>query len=98
MVAAIALGALAGFVGFLPLFVSMRLSRRSLSVSTRNTALYGLLGVFASMILLVVELYLCAKWSHGAVLPFGLAEMVVLVVSTSVYTLFRNGIIVRKKR
>ena len=98
MVAAIALGALAGFVGFLPLFVSMRLSRRSLSVSMANTALYGLVGVFASMILLAVELYLCARVSRGAVLPFGLAEMVVLVVSTSVYTLFRNGIIVRKKR
>ena len=50
------------------------------------------------MILLAVELYLCARVSRGAVLPFGLAEMLVLVVSTSVYTLFRNGIIVRKER
>ena len=98
MIVAIAAGLAAGVVGFIPLFVSMRLSKRSLSVSMASTALQSLLGVFLSMVVLAAELIICAKVARGAVLPFGLAEMLALVVSTSVYTLFRNGIIERKKR
>ncbi|MBO4365974.1 MAG: hypothetical protein J5804_06765 [Eggerthellaceae bacterium] len=98
MILAIAAGVAAGIVGFIPLFVSMQLSKRFLSVSMMNTALHGLVGVLISMVILAVELYACAKVAHDAVLPFGLAEMIALVASTSVYTLVRNGIVGRKKR
>ena len=98
MVLAVAAGVAAGVAGFVPLFVAMRLARKSLSVSMKSTALQSLLGVFASMIVLALMLYLCAKVARNAILPFGLAEMIALVVSTSVYTLYRNGIIAREKR
>lgn len=95
---AIVIGILAGIVGFLPLFASMRLSRKSLSLSTANTALYGLGGVFVSLVVAAAALIICAMVARSQVLPFGLAEMLALIVSTSVYTLYRSGIIDRKKR
>lgn len=98
MFLAILAGIGAGIVGFLPLYASMRLSKRSLSLSTANTALHGLGGVCVSLVVLVVELIICAKVARGMVLPFGLAEMLALIVSTSVYAMMRNGIIARKKR
>ncbi len=98
MVLAILAGVVAGFVGFIPLYISMRLSKRSLSLSTANTALYGLAGVFISLVVAAAELIICAKVARGVILPFGLSEMLALIVSTSVYTMFRNGIIARKKR
>lgn len=98
MVLAVVAGVIAGFLGFVPLFASMRLSKKSLTLSTANTAMQGLVGVFVSLIVLAAALIVCAKVARDAVLPFGLAEMLALVALTSVYTLFRNGIIARKKR
>lgn len=98
MVLAVVAGVVAGILGFVPLFVSMRLSRKSLTLSTANTAMQGLVGAFVSLVVLAAALLVCARVAHDVVLPFGLAEMFALVASTSVYTLFRNGIIARKKR
>lgn len=98
MILAILAGAVAGFVGFLPLLISMRLSKRSLSLSTANTALFGLAGVFVSLVILAVELIICAQVARGMVLPFGLSEMLALIVCTLVYAMMRNGVIARKER
>ena len=44
MAAAIALGILAGIAGFIPLFIALRLSRKSTSTSPLSAGLYGLGG------------------------------------------------------
>ena len=60
--------------------------------------MYGLVGVFFSLIILAAALFACSALAHDAVLPFGLAEMVALIVSTSVYVVYKNVLAKRKKR
>lgn len=90
MVLAILIGAAAGFIGFVPLFVSLRLSRRSSSIEPLTAGLYGLSGVFVSLIILVVALIICSQVARTFILPFGIAEMLVLIVSTGVYVVYKN--------
>ena len=61
MAAAIALGILAGVAGFVPLFVALRLSRKSTSTSPLSAGLYGLGGFFVSLIVVAVALIICAR-------------------------------------
>ena len=44
----IALGVLTGFLGFLPMFIALRLSRRSTSTQALTIGLYGLAGAAVS--------------------------------------------------
>ncbi len=98
MALAIVIGAVAGLIGFIPLFVALRLSRRSASAAALNAALYGLAGVFVSLIVLVVELIVCAQVARSLVLPFGIAEMLALIVSTALYVVYKNGLGTRRKQ
>ena len=98
MALAIVIGAVAGLIGFIPLFVALRLSRRSASATALNAALYGLAGVFVSLIVLVVELIVCAQVARSLVLPFGIAEMLALIVSTALYVVYKNGLGTRRKQ
>lgn len=98
MALAIVIGAFAGLIGFIPLFVALRLSRRSTSTQALNAALYGLAGVFVSLVVLIVELIVCAQVARPLVLPFGIAEMLALIVSTAVYVVYKNGLGPRKKQ
>ena len=68
MVAAIVIGVIAGFIGFLPLFASLRLARKHPSVS----------------------FIVCALVARPQVLPFGMAEIVSLIVCTAVYVWRKN--------
>ncbi|CDD66902.1 putative uncharacterized protein [Eggerthella sp. CAG:368] len=98
MIAAIAAGLGAGVIGFLPLFIFLRLGRRSASLSPMNAGLYGLAGTFVSLIIVAAALIVCAVVAREAVLPFGIAEIVALVVSTSVYVVYKNALAKRKKK
>ena len=71
MLAPVAAGIAAGIIGFLPLFISLRLARRSTSLS--------------------------AMGARDGVLPFGVAEIVALIVSTSAYVVYKNVLAKRKK-
>ncbi len=97
MLAAVAAGIAAGIVGFLPLFVSLRLSRRSESLSAMSLGLYGLAGVFISLIIVAVALIVCAQVARSVILPFGIAEILALIVSTSLYVVYKNVLAKRKK-
>lgn len=98
MLAAVAAGIVAGLVGFLPLFVSLRLARRSTNLSAMSTGLYGLAGVFVSLIIVAVALIVCAVVARDIVLPFGIAEIVALIVSTSAYVVYKNVLAKRKSK
>lgn len=96
MAAAIALGILAGVAGFIPLFIALRLSRKSTSTSPLNAGLYGLGGFFVSLIVVAVALIICAVVAREMVLPFAIAEILTLVVVTSIYVVYKN--VLAKKR
>ena len=85
MAAAIALGILAGIAGFIPLFIALRLSHKSTSTSPLSAGLYGLGGFFVSLIV-----------AREMVLPFAVAEILTLVVVTSIYVVYKN--VLAKKR
>lgn len=96
MIAAIALGIVAGIVGFIPLFVALRLSRKSTSMSPLNAGLYGLAGFFVSLVVVAIALIVCALVARGSVVPFAVAEIITLVVATSLYVVYKN--VLQKKR
>ena len=95
MAAAIVLGILAGIAGFIPLFIALRLSRKSTSTSPLSAGLYGL-GGFFSLIVVAVALIICAVVAREMVLPFAVAEILTLVVVTSIYVVYKN--VLAKKR
>ena len=96
LVGAIAIGILAGFLGFIPLFAALRLSRKSTSVNPLTAGLFGLGGFFISLIVLAVCMIVCAQMAREMILPFGLAEMLALIVFTSVYVVYKNVLAKRK--
>ncbi len=98
MLAAIAAGIAAGIVGFLPLFISLRLARRSESLSAMGAGLYGLAGTFVSLIVVVVAMIVCAVVARELILYFGIAEIVALIVSTSLYVVYKNVLAKRKNK
>ena len=89
-------GAVAGFVGFIPLFAAIRLSRRVMSVRMLASAATALLGTAVSLALEIAALLLCSNYAHDVLLPFGCAEIVVLVASISVYVVYKNVLAKRK--
>lgn len=93
---AIILGILAGALGFVPIFAAIRISRRSTSTSVLSAAACGLLGSLVSLVVVVVELLLCSQLAHDALLPFGVAELVALIVVTSTYVVYKNVLAKRK--
>lgn len=97
MLAAVAAGIVAGLVGFLPLFVSLRLALRSESLSAMTTGLYGLVGVFISLIIVAAALIVCAVVARDQVLPFAVAEIVAFIGFTSAYVVYKNVLAKRKK-
>lgn len=92
----IALGAVTGFIGFLPMFAAIRISRRVASSRMLASAANALLGCAVSLVVAVAGLLLCSNLAHDLLLPFGCAEIVALVVSTSVYVVYKNVLAKRK--
>ena len=97
MLAPVAEGIAAGIIGFLPLYISLSLALRSTSLSALCAGLYGLAGTFVSLIVVAVALIVCAMVARDVVLPFGVAEIVALIVSTSAYVVYKNVLAKRKK-
>ena len=80
MAVAIVLGALAGAVGFLPLFGSLQLAKRATKTSNLGHMGSLLLGVLASFLLLFGAVLACALIARDLLLPFGLALAIALSV------------------
>ena len=62
-----------------------------------SAGLYGLAGTFVSLIVVAVALIVCAMVARDVVLPFGVAEIVALIASTSAYVVYKNVLAKRKK-
>ena len=81
MIAAIVLGAVSGILGFLPLYMGLRLARKATPTSNLGHAGALLLGVLLSCLILVAAFIVCIFVARDLVLPFVLAEVGGLVVS-----------------
>ena len=81
MIAAIVLGAVSGILGFLPLYMGLRLARKATPTSNLGHAGALLLGVLLSFLMLVAAFIVCIFVARDLVLPFVLAEVGGLVVS-----------------
>ncbi len=77
----IALGIMTGILGFLPLFLSLRLSRRSTSTHALTIGLYGLAGVAISCHTLSQGLSPCAMLCTRRLVGFVVAEGIVFLAA-----------------
>ncbi len=93
----IVLGAVTGILGFLPLFLSLRLSRRSTSMHALTIGLYGLAGVAISLVILIVGLVSCAMLARDGLVGFVAAEGIVFLACTIAFVVYKN-VLARRKR
>ena len=92
----IVLGMLTGILGFLPVFLSLRLSRRSTSTQALTIGLYGLAGVAVSLVILIVGLLACAMLARDGLVSFVVAEGVLFLGCTIAYVVYKNVLAKRK--
>ena len=88
----IALGIVTGILGFLPLFLSLRLSRRSTSTHALTIGLYGLAGVAISLVILVAGLI-----ARDGLVGFVVAEGIVFLGCTIAFVVYKNVLAKRKR-
>lgn len=93
----IVLGIATGVLGFLPLFLSLRLSRRSTSMHALAIGLYGLAGVAISLVILIAGLIACAMLARDGLVGFVVAEGVVFLACTIAFVVYKN-VLARRKR
>lgn len=93
----IVLGIATGVLGFLPLFLSLRLSRRSTSMHALTIGLYGLAGVAISLVILIAGLIACAMLARDGLVGFVVAEGVVFLACTIAFVVYKN-VLARRKR
>ena len=86
----IVLGALVGLLGFLPVFVTLKVTRRSDVTNPLTLGLYGLVGVAISLVILVVGLIACAYFARDQLVGFAIAEAVLFLGSTIAWVVYRN--------
>ena len=84
------LGAVVGFLAFLPVFVTLRLTRRS-AASPLTLGLYGLGGVAISLVILVAGLIACAMLAREQIVAFAVAEAVLFLGCTIAWVVYRNA-------
>ena len=82
MAVAIALGLLAGAVGFVPLAFGLRMTKRVTSTSNFGPMAILMLCLLVSFVILFASAILCVTLARDLALPFALAEAVALCVVT----------------
>jgi len=82
---AVIAGVVAGLLGFLPLFIGLRLTRLANTSSIVGNMGVLMFGVFVSMAVLIVSAVACIKLARDLTLPFVLAEGISLCVVAIVY-------------
>lgn len=87
----IVLGALVGFLGFLPVFVALRVARRPGATSSLTLGLYGLIGVAISLVILIAGLLACAFMARDQLVGFVVAEAVLFLGCTIGWVVYRNA-------
>ena len=94
----IALGVLTGFLGFLPMFIALRLSRRSTSTQALTIGLYGRAGAAVSLVVLIIGLVACGLFARESLISYVIAEILTFLVSTVTYVFYKNVFAKRKRK
>lgn len=81
MVLTIVLGVLSGVLGFLPLYGGFRMTKKVTRTSNFGYTSTLLLSVFASFVILVGALVVCAVFARDMLVPFVAAEIAALIVA-----------------
>ena len=89
MAIAILLGAVLGVVGFIPLFIGLRLTRHVTATSNFGYMSILIISLVVSFVLLFVFAILCVAFFRDVALPFALAEAVGLSVAAIAFGLRR---------
>lgn len=90
---AVVIGAVAGILGFIPLALALKASKNVTDTSNFSYVSILLLCVIASIAILGVSVALCIVFTRDLVLPFAIAEAVMLAVSAmafGIYTFVRK--------
>lgn len=85
MVLAILLGICAGVIGFMPLLVGLKLTKRSTHAGLSGSMFLLIVGLVVSFVLLFVFAILCVNIDRPNAMPFVLAEVVALCVTAIGY-------------
>ncbi len=90
MALAIILGLLSGVVGFVPLFVGLRLTKKVTATSNFGYMSILLLSLVISFVLMFAFAIICVNVAREVALPFVLAEAFALSVMAIVFGVMRT--------
>lgn len=89
MVAAVIIGVVVGFLGFMPLIAGLNLARKATATSNLGEAGGLLLGVLGSFSVIIVPAIICIVVARDMTVPMVLAEAATLVVTAAAYGVMR---------
>lgn len=90
MALAIVLGALAGALGFAPLFIGLRLTRKTTATSPVGPMAVLMLSLVVSFVLVFVLAIAFVSWDKPHGLPFVLAEVLCLSAVAIAFGIHKN--------
>lgn len=90
MAVAVLCGALAGFVGFLPLLFGLRQTRKVTATSNFGHMSILLISLIISFVLMFVFAIICVNVARDVAMPFVLAEALALSVTAIVFGVRRT--------
>ena len=82
------LGAVVGVLAFVPLLLSIKASKNVTKTSNFGYGALLILGVFASLIILVVAVLICYFVAKDGLLAFALAAAITLILFAIVYGIY----------
>lgn len=90
MIIAIICGLLSGVVGFLPLLVGLRLTRKVTSTSNFGHMSILIISLIVSFVIMFALAMLCVVLARDVAIPFVLAEAIALSVAAIVFGVLRT--------
>lgn len=89
------LGAVAGVLGFLPLYFSLKKSKKVTKTSNFGYGALMMLGVLFSLVILLTCVLICYFWAKDNLIAFALAAAITLSLFAIAYGIFTA---IRRKR
>ncbi len=96
MALAILLGALSGVIGFSPLLIGLRLTKKTTATTAFSSMAVLILALVVSFVLVFACTILFVAWDKPNGFPFVLAEVICLCVVAIGYGIYKNLIDAKK--
>lgn len=91
MAIAILLGVVVGVVGFVPLAIAIRLTRKAIGAGIGANVGIVLLCLFISLGFLIAAIFIFNDANHAYVIPFGLTASIVLSITAIGFGLYQQA-------